>query len=54
MRCYPGFDLAVHKGYGTPAHLERCAARTPSPLHRRSFSPVKADGEPATLAVDEI
>ena len=24
------------------------------PQHRRSFAPVKADGEPATLAVDEI
>ncbi len=39
--CYPGFELAAHKGYGTPAHLEALRAREPSPQHRRSFSPVK-------------
>jgi ribonuclease HII len=40
-RCYPGFHLNVHKGYGTPAHLEALRARAPSPLHRKSFSPVR-------------
>jgi len=40
-RCYPGFHLDVHKGYGTPAHLEALRARAPSPLHRKSFSPVR-------------
>jgi len=39
--CYPGFALAVHKGYGTPAHLDALRGRAPSPLHRRSFSPVR-------------
>ena len=39
--CYPGFHLAVHKGYSTPAHLDALTRREPSPLHRRSFSPVK-------------
>jgi ribonuclease HII len=39
--CYPGFELAAHKGYCTPAHLEALRARAPSPLHRRSFSPVR-------------
>jgi ribonuclease HII len=48
--CYPGFELAVHKGYATPMHLQALRARAPSPLHRRSFSPLKADGEPLTLA----
>lgn len=38
---YPGFDLAVHKGYSTPAHLAALELRAPSPLHRRSFSPVR-------------
>jgi len=38
---YPGFDLAVHKGYSTPAHLAALERRAPSPLHRRSFSPVR-------------
>jgi ribonuclease HII len=39
--CYPGFDLAAHKGYSTPAHLEALTRRAPSPLHRKSFSPVR-------------
>lgn len=39
--CYPGFELASHKGYCTPAHLDALRGRTPSPLHRRSFSPVR-------------
>lgn len=39
--CYPGFALAAHKGYGTPAHLEALRSREPSPQHRRSFSPVR-------------
>ena len=39
--CYPGFELAIHKGYGTPAHLDALRGRAPSPLHRRSFSPVR-------------
>jgi ribonuclease HII len=39
--CYPGFDLSRHKGYGTPAHLEALRAHGPSPLHRKSFAPIK-------------
>jgi ribonuclease HII len=46
--CYPGFELAVHKGYATPAHLEALQGRAPSAQHRRSFSPMKADGVPLT------
>lgn len=51
--CYPGFELAVHKGYATPAHLEALRGRTPSAQHRRSFSPMKADAEPLVLAAGE-
>ncbi|MGH8181581.1 MAG: ribonuclease HII, partial [Steroidobacteraceae bacterium] len=39
--CYPGFELAAHKGYGTPAHLAALRIRVPSAQHRRSFSPVR-------------
>jgi ribonuclease HII len=39
--CYPGFELARHKGYGTPAHLRTLRRCPPSPLHRRSFSPLR-------------
>jgi ribonuclease HII len=51
--CYPGFELALHKGYATPAHLHALRGRTPSPQHRRSFAPMKGDGEPLTLAAHE-
>jgi ribonuclease HII len=47
-RCYPGFHLGVHKGYGTPLHLEALRERVPSPLHRRSFSPVRVALETLT------
>ena len=40
-RCYPGFHLGIHKGYSTPLHLECLREREPTPLHRRSFSPVR-------------
>ena len=39
--CYPGFSFAAHKGYGTPVHLEALARHEPSPVHRKSFSPVR-------------
>jgi ribonuclease HII len=39
--CYPGFQLKVHKGYGTPAHLRALRSSPPSPLHRRSFAPMR-------------
>jgi ribonuclease HII len=38
---YPGFDLATHKGYATPSHLAVLRTRAPTPLHRRSFEPVR-------------
>jgi ribonuclease HII len=39
--CYPGFELSTHKGYPTPRHLELLRRHGPSPLHRRSFAPIK-------------
>jgi len=39
-RRYSGYNLAQHKGYCTPGHLDRLAALGPSALHRRSFAPV--------------
>jgi ribonuclease HII len=38
---YPGFSLSGHKGYGTRAHVAALNALGPSPLHRRSFAPVR-------------
>lgn len=41
-RQYPGYGFAAHKGYGTAAHLDALQALGPSPIHRRSFAPVRA------------
>ena len=38
---YPGFSLSGHKGYPTRSHVAALQALGPSPLHRRSFSPVR-------------
>ena len=38
---YPGYDFARNKGYGTARHREQLARLGPSPLHRRSFSPLR-------------
>jgi ribonuclease HII len=51
-RCYPGFHLGIHKGYSTPMHLEALRCREPSPLHRRSFSPVRVALDAITGATD--
>ncbi len=40
-RIYPGYGLAVHKGYPTAAHLAALRHLGPSPIHRRSFGPVR-------------
>jgi ribonuclease HII len=39
---YPGYGFAAHKGYHTRAHLKHLQRLGPSPIHRRSFAPVKA------------
>lgn len=40
-RQYPGYGLASHKGYGTPAHLHALNLLGVLPIHRRSFAPVR-------------
>ena len=39
---YEGYGFSRHKGYGTPQHLRTLKALGPCPIHRRSFSPVRA------------
>jgi ribonuclease HII len=39
---YPEYGLSSHKGYGTAAHRRALAQYGPTPLHRRSFAPVRA------------
>lgn len=40
-RQYPGYGFSEHKGYGTPQHLAALQRLGPSPIHRRSFSPLR-------------
>lgn len=37
---YPQYGIARHKGYPTREHLAALREHGPSPIHRRSFSPV--------------
>ena len=38
---YPGYGFASHKGYPTVAHLQALQTLGVTPVHRRSFGPVK-------------
>ena len=38
---YPGYGFDQHKGYPTKAHLEALERLGVTPIHRRSFAPVK-------------
>ena len=49
---YPAYSFENHKGYGTPEHQRALALHGPSPIHRKSFRPIReyagaviADGE---------
>jgi ribonuclease HII len=39
---HPGYGLATHFGYATRAHLGALARLGPSPIHRRSFNPLRS------------
>ena len=38
---YPGYGLARHKGYPSKAHIEALESLGVSPVHRRSYAPVR-------------
>lgn len=39
---YPGYGFSQHKGYGSASHMEALKRLGPSPVHRRTFAPVRA------------
>jgi ribonuclease HII len=41
-RQYPGYGFDIHKGYPTPTHLAALERLGVSPIHRRSFAPVRS------------
>ncbi|HIZ51944.1 MAG TPA: ribonuclease HII [Candidatus Pseudomonas excrementavium] len=53
---YPGYGIGKHKGYPTPEHLSSLKLLGATPIHRRSFAPVRealAVG-PVTAVMEEI
>ena len=51
---YPGYGIGGHKGYPTPVHLEALARLGPTPIHRRSFAPVRAAWEAREGVTDSL
>jgi ribonuclease HII len=51
---YPGYGLASHKGYCSQEHLEALARLGPTPLHRKSYSPVAQRLLPFDSPIDSI
>jgi ribonuclease HII len=42
---FPEYGFAGHKGYGSAAHLAALRRHGPSPIHRKSFAPVRNWGQ---------
>ena len=49
---YPQYGLASHKGYATPEHRKALREHGATPLHRRSFAPVRASDPDAALELE--
>lgn len=41
-KLYPEYGFAQHAGYGTKVHLEALRRFGPTPIHRKTFEPVKS------------
>ena len=46
---FPQYNFAQHKGYATPEHLAALGKYGPSPVHRKSFAPVRQTVEPVQV-----
>lgn len=44
-KLYPEYGFRFHKGYGTSAHMTAIQTFGPTPIHRRTFSPLKGAHE---------
>jgi ribonuclease HII len=56
-RAHPGYGWETNRGYGTPQHFRGLEALGVTPLHRRSFTPVReiiARGNQSGLPLREI
>jgi ribonuclease HII len=50
---YPQYGFDQHKGYGTALHLERLRLHGVSPVHRKSYAPVRALLDAAAAAAGQ-
>jgi len=50
---FPNYGFERHKGYATAAHLEALARFGPSPLHRRSFAPIREGSSESAVVMFE-
>jgi ribonuclease HII len=53
---YPQYGFDQHKGYPTAMHLERLTIHGVSPVHRKSYAPVRAllgDSIPAAIVLND-
>ncbi len=41
-KVYPGYGFEKHKGYGTKIHMDALSRLGVTPIHRKSFAPVRA------------
>jgi len=48
-KVHPGYHFARHKGYGTPLHAEAILREGVTPVHRKSFAPIKVALEASTF-----
>jgi ribonuclease HII len=46
---YPGYGFAGHKGYPTKVHMDALVSLGPTPIHRRTFGPVRKQIEQLAL-----
>lgn len=46
---FPKYGFISHKGYGTREHQESLAKHGPSPLHRKSYKPIKSLIDPKII-----
>ena len=46
---YPNYGFASHKGYSTPQHYDALDRLGPTPIHRRSFEPVRLAHERSSV-----
>jgi ribonuclease HII len=46
---FPDYNFAQHKGYATPEHLAALEKYGPSPVHRKSFAPVRQTVNPVQV-----